>query len=1064
MNKSPSEMMTSSDQSDIQSSIQLFEQLLPYYIFSFKKRLPILEKETGYGDLSGSERRLWLQKEIQQHFSLENLGKLTPEILINIFIRLFAIRGGNAKPEAQKDWAESIITDNGLEQFKAELTNLLYGKDDFTIRYTQFLKNTKNIKHSLASEILCNYDPTKYASLNKPAEEALELLHIGAISGQRDGTQSGIYYQKFTEKIQYIRKKLQEDPEFSSADLSFVDYFLYGVKSIGYWQISPGANAIYWDEFRDTSRIGIFFSEYIKNIDNETLSLDKDALFLKIKEQNPNITRKTCDIIFRFIHNVRPGDFILANKGLKIALGWGIVESEVKINNSNMGEYSVYYEVNWKEELNQTVPIEVGNRFHTTISTLSEDEFKKILIGGSMPIVEDSTRNYWNILPSSRMGETPFDPKKQWDIWIRRGIVGISWKTLAEKYGKNLLTFSDHQRFKEKFQEAYPDLSPPQTGAQVYMPYNFLFVVKEGDTVTASNGRKSIIGRGKIVSGPKIDLSLDFPIYRDIEWEVFPEEIPIPPHLSSKMVTKRFKAVKKSVYDAIFSGISLPDDPKEFGEIQRLLNHKKQIIMYGPPGTGKTYLAAKFLETKTTQTYTIENTVFNGKFFWLTANNAIWNVEELWSNELTVITYGRIQSAFRDIDPGDLIFVYQTYPKMQILGIARCIQKDQDKNGNPMAIIKGVKRFDGPLFADLAKDAILSEAKPIIMRAHTTLAPLTTTEGLRLLELAKIDPAEIQLQVETDSQSVKNYEVITFHPSFAYEDFIEGLRPVRTDEGQISYEVVEGIFKELTRRSFNALMSESNLNHEWVDGKSVPQLTDKEREVIKDKIDQFPFYLLIDEINRGDIARIFGELITLLEADKRLTGDNEFFTVTLPYSKTKFAIPPNLYIIGTMNTADKSIALIDTALRRRFGFIEIMPNADILDEILVSEDPLVQEIYSLVPPLLISINEKIRHLFDRDHQIGHSYFTKLVDCSTQMECIDLLQYIWYYEILPLLQEYFYESPQKFKNVVGESFVLVDEKGKSFIFAEMLEGEEFINSIKDLIPKTFPTEFSGVIEE
>jgi len=133
-------------------------------------------------------------------------------------------------------------------------------------------------------------------------------------------------------------------------------------------------------------------------------------------------------------------------------------------------------------------------------------------------------------------------------------------------------------------------------------------------------------------------------------------------------------------------------------------------------------------------------------------------------------------------------------------------------------------------------------------------------------------------------------KLVTFHQSFAYEEFVEGLKPVLI-EGQISYEVVDGIFKDICRRAQN------DPEHEYL--------------------------LIIDEINRANVSKVFGELITLIEDDKRLEGDNEI-TVQLPYSKETFGVPGNLLILGTMNTADRSIALLDTALRRRFAFVEKM--------------------------------------------------------------------------------------------------------------------------------------------
>jgi len=237
--------------------------------------------------------------------------------------------------------------------------------------------------------------------------------------------------------------------------------------------------------------------------------------------------------------------------------------------------------------------------------------------------------------------------------------------------------------------------------------------------------------------------------------------------------------------------------------------------------------------------------------------------------------------------------------------------------------------------------------------------------------------------------SEKKIAFITFHQSFSYEEFIEGIRPriIETEENrkEISYEIEGGIFKEIVQFATN---------------------TPDEN-----------FVLIVDEINRGNISKILGELITLIEPSRRI-GEDEELKIKLAYSGSSmlpnnlFGVPPNLYIIGTMNTADRSIALIDTALRRRFSFKEYRPDAN---HELISND--VDGID--VRQLLRKINHRIEMLKDRDHLIGHTYFLNI-------QALDELCLVFKDNILPLLQEYFYDEWEKIQLVLGDN----DKWGKN----------------------------------
>ncbi|WP_313501575.1 AAA family ATPase [Stutzerimonas nitrititolerans] len=241
------------------------------------------------------------------------------------------------------------------------------------------------------------------------------------------------------------------------------------------------------------------------------------------------------------------------------------------------------------------------------------------------------------------------------------------------------------------------------------------------------------------------------------------------------------------------------------------------------------------------------------------------------------------------------------------------------------------------------------------------------------------------------AEYIKRYSFVTFHQSYGYEEFVEGLRPVLdgdTATGEIQYEIRAGAFKDLCRKA-----------------RSAP--------------DQ-QFAMVIDEINRGNISKIFGELITLIEADKR-EGAVNAVSVTLPYSGESFSVPANVDIIGTMNTADRSLALLDTALRRRFEFVPVMPDAR--DE---PGAPLAGLRVSLgeqvidVPRILDAINQRVEVLYDRDHCIGHAYFSALAQVPDGDERFVALQQVFSTRILPLLEEYFFEDWQKIRLVLADN--------------------------------------------
>ena len=241
----------------------------------------------------------------------------------------------------------------------------------------------------------------------------------------------------------------------------------------------------------------------------------------------------------------------------------------------------------------------------------------------------------------------------------------------------------------------------------------------------------------------------------------------------------------------------------------------------------------------------------------------------------------------------------------------------------------------------------------------------------------------------------ENQFVVTFHQSFCYEDFVEGIKPVENSEASdnITYRVEKGIFYQACERAC-VLAGYKDIN-ECLNA-SIEERKTKFSKAIKER----NFVLLcIDEINRGNVSAIFGELISLIEDKKRL-GTIDEMTTLLPYSKSSFGVPANLFIVGTMNTADRSIQLLDTAIRRRFRFEELLPDYNVIGN-------------ADAQKILKGINAKIRCILNKDAQIGHSY---LMHCKTHKQILNSVVN----KIIPLLEEYFYNDIEKVRFVLNET--------------------------------------------
>ncbi len=397
-------------------------------------------------------------------------------------------------------------------------------------------------------------------------------------------------------------------------------------------------------------------------------------------------------------------------------------------------------------------------------------------------------------------------------------------------------------------------------------------------------------------------------------------------------------------------------------------------IFHGPPGTGKTYRLTQLMEFFTNAPSEKSKAVF-----------AMEQVEGLtWLEVITMVMI--------DLKEAKVLQIFE-HPLMQI---KVSISENKTPKNTIWYWLQYYTKEECPnvRFKKRASEQYFWKDEQKVWSVDIDFLKEAKPDFFQLLETYK--------NYQTDHQKEQRFEFVTFHQSYAYEEFIEGLKPVLDNQDQeasrLRYKITEGKFKKIAKRA---------------------------KEEPEEK-----FALFIDEINRGNISKIFGELISLIEKDKR--GN---LKARLLYSNEEFTVPPNLYIIGTMNTADRSIALMDTALRRRFHFVEMMPEAN--------HEKLNREIEGIhLGKLLKKINERIEYLYDRDHCIGHSFFIKVNTFHELCTCFSN-------KIIPLLQEYFYEDWEKVQLVLGDNVQWKKEDHLRFVIKqEKIKGRQLFGTTLD----------------
>ena len=594
----------------------------------------------------------------------------------------------------------------------------------------------------------------------------------------------------------------------------------------------------------------------------------------------------------------------------------------------------------------------------------------------------NSAKTYWTYSPGEQASK--------WDFCIKEGVMCIGWDKLGD-----LSQYSSLEETNQAVKRFYPTEGSAKNDTLAV--WQFANEMKEGDIVFAKKGRNTIIGRGVVDSEYMFDDDLsEYKHIRIVNWTDVGE----------------WKT----------------DDLHAMKTLTNVTRYKDYVEGLNNLIEGK--------ESKTKST--------DKQYWWLTGSPKYWSPSTDWElgEDIDYTLYNekgnkrRVFKHFTEAKPGDIVIAYEATPVLQIVAIGRVVSETDGE----VLYIRKIEELMSPVpYSEILTNPILKDSEPVMNRCQGSLFKLTQDEYDEIMRLIRKDNPEPVVDDEEDIEEFapywdedflkevymnkKDYErlkelllrkknlilqgapgvgktfaakrlayaimgekndkrvkIVQFHQNYSYEDFVLGYKP--NEKG--GFELKEGIFYQFCKKA----------------------ATDKDNE----------YFFIIDEINRGNLSKIFGELLMMIEKEYRN------IPVQMSYADRRFTVPSNVYLIGMMNTADRSLAMIDYALRRRFSFFEMKPafeNAVFKYNIIKKHDTHLDKLIDALKDLnkVIAEDDSLGSGFC----IGHSYLCELGDNYD-------LESIVEYDIIPMLREYWFDNNERFSKEAQKLREAINDRG------------------------------------